>query len=238
MEFFDKMKDSIFVAGQEVSTKAKNASENARINSQIKSNEQMIQKLVYQVGSRCVDAHLDDENTEYEEIFAEIRRLKQENQKYQQELEAAASVKTCPQCGTVNKGTANFCIRCGHPLTEDTAAAAPPAGKICPNCGTVNEPDSFFCIECGTPLPEAAPESASEPETEPIPEPETEPVPEPETEPIPEPEAEPVPEPEAEPVSEPEPEVVTKPGYICKNCGAVLEDDMLFCTNCGTRRED
>lgn len=50
MALFEKMKDSISVAGQGVSQKAKSATESVKLNNQIKSNERMLEKLTYQVG--------------------------------------------------------------------------------------------------------------------------------------------------------------------------------------------
>lgn len=54
MALFEKMKDSISVAGQGVSQKAKSATESVKLNNQIKSNERMLEKLTYQVGVQCV----------------------------------------------------------------------------------------------------------------------------------------------------------------------------------------
>ncbi len=220
MAVLDKMKDTISVAGQEVSVKAKNATESARLNNQIKNNERMIQKLTYQVGVQVVDKDLGNPDTEYEELFSEIRRLQSENQAAKDKLSQVNEVKVCPQCGTTNRQTAKFCINCGAPLTAQEAAA-PAGGKKCPACGFVNEDDAAFCVSCGAKLPDVVEEPVRE------------------EEPLPTEEdlyaaagmTEEAPQEEAEPVEEPK-------GYVCKNCGAVLEDDMLFCINCGTKRED
>jgi len=42
MAFFDRMKDSLTTAGQEVSQKAKNATENVRLGNLIKNNDKMV----------------------------------------------------------------------------------------------------------------------------------------------------------------------------------------------------
>lgn len=69
MALFEKMKDSISVAGQGVSQKAKSATESVKLNNQIKSNERMLEKLTYQVGVQCVKNHLQDAESEYGELF-------------------------------------------------------------------------------------------------------------------------------------------------------------------------
>ena len=88
MALFEKMKDSISVAGQGVSQKAKSATESVKLNNQIKSNERMLEKLTYQVGVQCVKNHLQDAESEYGELFGEILRLQKENQQLQQMVQA------------------------------------------------------------------------------------------------------------------------------------------------------
>ena len=216
MALLGKMKDSITIAGQEVAQKTKNATEGVRIGNLIKANERMMEKLTYQVGLQCVRNHMQDADSEYETLFAEIRRLRSENQAYQEELRRATAVKVCPQCGVGNKMTSKFCISCGAPLpVQEPAMQA--GGKQCPKCGTPNDEDASFCIECGTPFT-----AAENVEAQPY--------------------QEEVPLPPAEPDSLAEPEVPAEPetpaaGDVCGNCGAPMTDDMLFCINCGTKRE-
>lgn len=55
---------------------------------------------------------------------------------------------TCTQCGLVNMGAIQKCLRCG------TALEAPPL-RTCPACRGEIPPDSEmrFCLHCGVPLP-------------------------------------------------------------------------------------
>lgn len=148
MALFEKMKDSISVAGKGVSHKAKTATESAKINNQIRANERMIEKLTYQVGVQCVEQHISEENSEYAELFKEILRLREENREYQSELQKITAVNVCPQCGFGNHTTAKFCISCGAPLADMRTD-----GKSCSACGYVNAADALFCVECGEKLP-------------------------------------------------------------------------------------
>ncbi len=123
--------------------------------------------------------------------------------------------------------------------------------KRCPACGFQNEEIFKFCLECGSTIPDDEPAVAPEPEPEP------EPAPQPAPEPEPEPEPEPVvaPEPVAEapaPISldadiewreaEVHAEEIDKAPFMggaatraCHSCGASLDDEAVFCPNCGTK---
>ena len=81
MAMLDKMKDSINAAGQGISTKIKDGLESERISAKIRDDEKMIEKLIYQVGVQCVKRHAEEAGTEYEELFAEIRRLRAQIEK-------------------------------------------------------------------------------------------------------------------------------------------------------------
>lgn len=213
MALFDKMKDSISVAGQGVSQKAKTATEGMRIGNLIKANDRMIEKLTYQVGVQCVEKHVEELDSEYSELFGEILRLREENQKYRAELQQLTTANVCPKCGFSNNVSAKFCISCGAPL-----AAAPAGGKKCVKCGFVNAEDAAFCVECGSPLPKeepakAAPEAPAE---------------------MAEQDASPA---DDLPVIDMSVVEDIPPVNTCKNCGAVLDDSCLFCTECGTKQD-
>lgn len=229
MAFFDRMKDSLTTAGQEVSQKAKNATENVRLGNLIKNNDKMVEKLVYQVGLKYYAAHGQEEGTEYQELFAEINRLKAENAAYQQELDNLAATNKCPQCGFGNNAGAKFCISCGAPLTQAPAAPVQTAaGKCCDKCGALNDAEALFCTECGNRLntQPAEPEVKKQMVYE-VPEVKS-------TEPVTESGAE-----ETENSADEQKatiEEMNEPAR-CAKCGALLEKDALFCTSCGARIE-
>ena len=86
MKFFDKMKDSVSAVGTGVSQKVSYTADTIKLNNQIHNNDKEIEKLVYQTGLRCVKLHLDNQNSEYEELFVQIRHLQELNKTYQEEL--------------------------------------------------------------------------------------------------------------------------------------------------------
>ena len=253
MAFFDRMKDSLTTAGQEVSQKAKNATENVRLGNLIKNNDKMVDKLLYQVGLKYYEAHGQEEGTEYQELFAEINRLKSENAGYQQELDNLAATNKCPQCGFGNNAGAKFCISCGAPLNQIPVAPAQSApGKCCDKCGALNDAEALFCTECGNrlntqpsqPMTYTVPEADEVVETtvaETIPEEaEFEKVDSKEVD-SKEVDSEEVDSKEVDSeeavteVDDTQEPVTEKGPACCAKCGAPLEEDALFCTSCGAR---
>ena len=79
MKFFDKMKNSVSAVGTEVSQKVSYTADTIKLNNQIHNNDKEIEKLVYQTGLKCVKLHLDSKNSEYEELFVQIRQLQELN---------------------------------------------------------------------------------------------------------------------------------------------------------------
>ena len=51
----------------------------------------------------------------------------------------------CPFCGEAIDADAQFCDKCGKPLS-----------KFCPDCGEANSLDACFCKKCGKPLSDGA----------------------------------------------------------------------------------
>ena len=210
MAMLDKMKDSINAAGQGISTKIKDGLESERISAKIRDDEKMIEKLISQVGVQCVKRHAEETGTEYEELFAEIRRLRAQIEKEKEELRLATEVKPCPQCGYGNKISSKFCVKCGSSLTvKENLDASNIKEKYCTNCGFKNDGDALFCINCGNKLEEESRQTMPEPEPEEesrqtMPEPENIRMPEPESEMLAEAISENVPELKAESESEPE----------------------------------
>lgn len=169
MDFFDRMMDSFSTAGQDVAKRAKTATESVKLNNQIKANERMIKKLIYQVGLLCYE-NQGKESLKYEELFQEINRLKVENSQMEYELAEITAEKICPQCGFGNDMDVNFCVRCGTNLRDVSQDAevvsAASGGKKCRNCGTFNEKEALFCVECGARFKRLTQENIEETEDE------------------------------------------------------------------------
>lgn len=211
MDFFEKMVGSFSTAGQDVAKKAKVATESMKLNNQIKANEKMVEKLIYQVGLICFQNHGNEGGTDYDDLFQEIFRLKAENESMEKEIHMMTAEKVCPTCGAKNALNVNFCIQCGTNLKNVEQAMRPDmgttTGKVCAKCGSVNEEGAMFCVECGSKL-----ESVEQPieESDNVDYGE-----------------------EAE-----QTETFEVSGNRCTNCGSVNEEGAMFCVECGSKLEN
>lgn len=140
MAFFSSMKDSL-----------KASTETAGIKVQMRNNDKMLDKMIYQVGLKYVSLHETDYEPEFEEFMKEIHRLREANRVNEEQLAMLALVKVCPQCGTGNRVDMQFCCGCGASILEVEAVQRrqDKPSYYCPHCGALNEADSVFCEQCG-----------------------------------------------------------------------------------------
>lgn len=148
MGFFDKLKDTVSVA--DFSQKIFGTTTVLKLKNQKKMNEKEIDRLIFEAGRQLVSQHLDDNDSEYEEIFQEIKRLQEENlsildelqrmkeeqlqkikeeqdhmREQEQERAMQGPFKTCKKCGEKNGNSAKFCVYCGNPFTETSDNGGP-----------------------------------------------------------------------------------------------------------------
>lgn len=170
MSFFDRMKDSISVAGAEVSQKVSQTSDTMKWNNQIKNNEKKIEKIIYQVGALCVKKHLAETETEYEGLFSQIRRYQAENQDLQEKIRLLneecerqtqirqQEMKERQEQRERERQERELAKQAAQQAAQQAAEQAAQQAqsqtdlKTCPNCGKNNNVNSRFCIYCGTPL--------------------------------------------------------------------------------------
>lgn len=87
MGFFDRVKDSVSLAGAGASQKVSCTAETIKLNTSIRENEKKMESLTHQVGAKCVELHLMEEGSEYEELFSQIRRCREENEAYRAQIQ-------------------------------------------------------------------------------------------------------------------------------------------------------
>ena len=124
-----------------------------KIQGQIRSAEEEIQRLYTAAGKCCYEAHLTGTGAESAEaLYDNITELRAAFEKYTEEIDAINRVRRCPACNAVVSDTARFCSSCGAEIPElvvEPVAEAPVSREICPNCGAERQEGARFCTGCG-----------------------------------------------------------------------------------------
>ena len=113
MEFFDKLSESLVSAGKDVSQKAKDVSEIAKLKLDIKSKEDYVQKQYEELGRSYYEKHKDEEEGEDAEQFFLIREAVEEIERMKAEVLRIQGSAECPKCGAKMPEGAVYCSNCG-----------------------------------------------------------------------------------------------------------------------------
>lgn len=118
MEFFDKLGESLVTAGKDVTQKAKDVSEIAKLKLDIKSKEDYVQKQYAALGLAYYEKHKDEEGIEEAEQFFLIGEAKEEIERMKAEVLRLHGSAECPKCGATMPEGATFCSSCGTKLDD------------------------------------------------------------------------------------------------------------------------
>lgn len=118
MGTWDDLKGSLFAAGRDVSQKAKEVSEMARIKMDIRTKEDFIEKQFASLGRAYYEANKDEASAGDVEQFAVIKEAIDEIARMEQQLLDIQGVVLCPNCGKKSPIGTCFCSDCGTKLEE------------------------------------------------------------------------------------------------------------------------
>ena len=164
MGFFEELSGKITAGASNISNSAKKMTETAKINSEINSNTNQIDKLMKSIGV-AVKARLMDDITDEEvlQLSSEIDALIARNSELNEQLKQLRGFSKCLNCGKDLTTDSLFCPYCGtkveKPVAETAAESgeegsgeevkSSPSHKVCPECGFIEAPDAVFCSSCG-----------------------------------------------------------------------------------------
>lgn len=112
MDIFEKIGDTIISAGKDVTEKAKELSSVAKLEMDIRSKEEFVEKQYALIGKKYYEAHKNDDILDYDEC-AVIEEALRSIEEMRAQLLDIKGAKKCPQCGAeVVKGS-SFCANCG-----------------------------------------------------------------------------------------------------------------------------
>lgn len=118
MDFFDKLGESLVTAGKDVSQKAKDVSEIAKLKLDIKSKEDYVEKQFAALGKAYFEKNKDVEGIEEAEQFFLIREAQDEIERMRAEVLRIQGAEECVQCGAKMPDNAAFCSNCGAKLND------------------------------------------------------------------------------------------------------------------------
>lgn len=118
MGFFDELTESLTIAGKDVTQKAKEVSELAKLKLDIKSKEDYVQKQYATLGAAYFEKHKDEEGIEEAEQFYLIKEALAEIERMKQEVLKLQGAAECPKCGVKMPEGATFCSSCGTKMND------------------------------------------------------------------------------------------------------------------------
>lgn len=162
MAFFENFGKKVGEAAQAAAKKSSEIMETTKLNVNINSEEDKIQKLYAQIGKSVYEKFSetgvaeDYIKEECEAIIAHEQNIKALREK----IAEVKGTKACISCGAQMERTQVFCSKCGAkneipvPATPEAAPAAQEAAaaSVCPSCGATLAAGSAFCTNCGTRL--------------------------------------------------------------------------------------
>ena len=118
MSAWDNLKGSLFAAGRDVSQKAKEVSEVAKLKMDIHTKEAFVEKQFAALGRAYYEVNKDNASEADAEKFAVIKEALEEIERMSQQVLDIQGVVQCPNCGKKMPADNSFCSDCGTKLDE------------------------------------------------------------------------------------------------------------------------
>ncbi len=118
MDFFNKIGETIVNAGKDATQKAKDLSGAAKLNLDIRSKEDFVEKQYAELGKIYYQAHQGESDVDGAEHFELIKEALDAIDKMRIEIQELKGTKVCPRCGAEVADDAGFCSACGEKIPE------------------------------------------------------------------------------------------------------------------------
>lgn len=118
MSAWDNLKGSLFAAGRDVSQKAKEVSEVAKLKMDIHTKEDFVEKQFAALGRAYYEANKENVSEADAAQFGVIKEALDEIERLSELVLDIQGVVKCPNCGKKVSSNASFCSDCGVRLDE------------------------------------------------------------------------------------------------------------------------
>lgn len=118
MSTWENLKGSLFSAGRDVSQKAKEVSEVAKLKMDIRTKEDFVEKQYAILGRAYYEANKEDAGERDAEQFRVITEALEEIARMSQQVLDIQGVVQCPNCGKKVPSENTFCSDCGARLDD------------------------------------------------------------------------------------------------------------------------
>ncbi len=160
MSWFDQLSGAVTKATRDLSGKAQELADTAKLNSKISDAKSLMKRVYAQIGEEYYKAHKDDADNEFAEKFRMISEAEESIAAYRSELDRMKGTVRCTSCGASVSKDALFCPKCGAKVEKPAAPEetneenAEEPVRFCSICGEKLAADAQFCVNCGAPVPD------------------------------------------------------------------------------------
>ena len=130
MDFFNKVGSTISNKGKDVTKKAKEMAEIAKLTGQIVEKEEAIKGAYIELGKYVYESQKEDAPEEVAEKFAVIDATVEEIEHLKREIRKLKGRQECPDCGKEVSYSAAFCSYCGAKLPEPEPEEVVEEGEV------------------------------------------------------------------------------------------------------------
>ena len=146
MSFMDKLGNGVAEAGFSLSQKAKDFSEQGRINEEMNRNKAKREECLKALGEAYYRAQKDGKEMDFSAQVNELDILEQALENLQKQYNALKGIAICPNCQTEISAESLFCPSCGMKMEKEAK------NITCSSCGAKLEEGARFCVNCGAKL--------------------------------------------------------------------------------------
>ncbi|MDE7223118.1 MAG: zinc-ribbon domain-containing protein [Acetatifactor sp.] len=130
MDFFNKVGNTISSKSKDVTKKAKEIAEIAKLTGQIAEKEESIKGAYIELGKYVYESQKEDAPEEVAEKFAVIDATVEEIEHLKREIRKLKGRQECPDCGKEVSYSAAFCSYCGAKLPEPEPEEVVDEGEV------------------------------------------------------------------------------------------------------------